>query len=100
MESGTVEENKVSSVDALLRVKASSNSNKLAAAISNGIYDGKSVALRCVGAGAVNQAMKAIAISRGFVAPRGIDLVCCPGFCTVDMPDGQVTALMIKILVT
>ena len=45
----------------------------------------KSWSCRRFGAGAVNQAVKAIAIARGFVAPNGIDLVCIPAFAEIDL---------------
>ena len=41
-----------------------------------------------IGAGALNQAIKAIAIARGFVAPIGIELFCIPAFMEL-MIDGQ-----------
>lgn len=41
--------------------------------------------MQVIGAGAVNQAIKAIAIARGFVAPSGVDLVCIPAFADVDV---------------
>jgi len=44
------------------------------------VSDVLSAPLTCFGAGAVNQAVKAIAISRGYIAPSGLDLVCIPSF--------------------
>lgn len=44
--------------------------------------------IQAVGAGALNQAIKAIAIARGFVAPSGMDLVCVPAFADIKI-DGQ-----------
>jgi stage V sporulation protein S len=81
-------------------VKSSSSAASLASAISHAVYDGKRVTLRAIGAGAVNQAMKAIAIANSFVAPRGIVLDCRPGFTTVTTPDaGEISALLLRILV-
>jgi stage V sporulation protein S len=54
--------------------------------------------LRAIGAGAVNQAIKACAIARGYVAPRGIDLSIRPGFATVTMRDGDVSAITLLII--
>jgi stage V sporulation protein S len=81
--------------DKVLRVSASSNANSLASAISHAVYDGQEVVLRAIGAGAVNQAVKAIAIARSFVAPRSIDLHCIPGFATVEMPDKAVISAVV-----
>ena len=82
----------------ILRVSGNSPAEKLAAAISHHVYDGKRIALRAIGAGAVNQAMKAVAIARGYVAPRGIDLSVVPGFVDVEMPDRNVTAMLFRVL--
>lgn len=64
----------------VLRVAGSSNAGKVAGAIANFINEGKEVSVNAMGAGAVNQAVKAVAISRGIVVSHGIDLVCIPGF--------------------
>lgn len=85
--------------EALLKVKSSSSAPNLASAIANNIYAGKTVVLRAIGAGAVNQAMKAIAIAQSFVGPRGKVLSCRPGFTTVKMADGDISAMTLRILV-
>lgn len=87
----------VSSEEPFLRVSAGSNPQSVASAIAHAIYDNKQVKLRAVGAGAVNQAVKAIAISRGYVAPRGLDLVCVPGFTTIESRDGEISAIVFAI---
>lgn len=51
------------------------------------------VELQAIGAGAVNQAVKAIAITRGFVAPNGIDLVAIPAFTKVEIEGEERTAI-------
>lgn len=82
----------------ILKVGNTSSANSLASAISHGIYDGHDVYLRAIGAGAVNQTVKAIAIARGFVGPRGIDLHCIPGFATVKGRDDQdISAMLFKV---
>lgn len=85
--------------EVLLKVKSSSAASNLASAIANNIYDGKKVVLRAIGAGAVNQAMKAIAIAQSYVGPRGKVLSCRPGFTTVQMDDGPISAMTLRILV-
>lgn len=90
----------VGSDDAILRVKNTSNPQAVASALSHAVYDNKKVTLRAIGAGAVNQAVKACAIARGFVAPRGIDLAIIPGFDTVEMPDGEkLSAITLLVMV-
>lgn len=53
--------------------------------------------VQVIGAGALNQAMKAIAIARGYVAPSGIDLVCVPSFQDVEIEGRQRTAIRLTI---
>ena len=85
------------SVEDFLRVSASSNPQSVASAIAHAVYDNRAVKLRAVGAGAVNQAVKAIAIARGYVAPRGLDLTCKPGFTTIESRDGEISAIIFAI---
>ena len=81
----------------ILRVSASSSATSLASAISHAVYDSKKVTLRAIGAGAVNQAVKAVAIAQSFVGQRGISLLVRPGFTTVKMKDAEVSAIILKI---
>jgi stage V sporulation protein S len=82
----------------LLRVAATSAPSELAAAISHALYDSKRVVLRAIGAGAVNQSVKAIAIAQSYVGQRGLYLTCRPGFATVKMPDGkEVSAIVFRV---
>lgn len=87
----------VSQEEPFLRVSASSNPQSVASAIAHAIYDKREVKLRAVGAGAINQAVKAIAIARGYVAPRGMDLTCKPGFTTIESRDGEISAIVFHI---
>jgi stage V sporulation protein S len=85
--------------EVLLKVKSSSSATKLAAAIANNAYTNSDITLRAIGAAAVNQSMKAIAIANGYVGPRGIRLLTLPGFTTVSMSDGDISALTFKIII-
>lgn len=85
------------SEEQFLRVSAGSNPQSVASAIAHAVYDTRSVKLRAVGAGAVNQAVKAIAIARGYVAPRGFDLSCVPGFTTIDSREGEISAIVFTV---
>jgi stage V sporulation protein S len=86
-----------SAEEPFLRVSANSNPQSVASAIAHAIYDTRAVKLRAIGAGATNQAVKAIAIARGYVAPRGLDLTCKPGFTTVASRDGDISAITFAI---
>ena len=81
-----------------LRVSSKSKPNTVAGAIAGVVRDKGEVEVQTVGAGALNQAMKAIAIARGFVAPGGIDLVCTPSFSDIMIEGNERTA--IRLLVT
>lgn len=83
--------------ESFLRVSASSNPQALAAAVAHAIYEKHKVKLRAVGAGAVNQAVKSIAIARGYAAPRGLDLVCKPGFESIESRDGKISAVVLFV---
>lgn len=86
-----------STEEQFLRVSAGSNPQSVASAIAHAIYEHRQVKLRAVGAGAVNQAVKAIAIARGYVAPRGLDLTDKPGFTTIESRDGEISAIIFSI---
>lgn len=86
--------------DTVLRVSAGSSAPALAAAIAHAVYANKKVVLRAIGAGAVNQSVKAVAIAQGYVGQRGITLAVRPGFVTVKMPDGDVSAIVLRVITT
>jgi stage V sporulation protein S len=72
----------------VLKVSAKSIPNKVAGALAGTIREQGKAEMQTIGAGALNQAIKAIAITRGFVAPSGIDLICIPAFCDIEI-DGE-----------
>ncbi len=72
----------------VLKVSAKSLPKSVAGALASVLRGNDSVEIQAIGAGAVNQAIKAIAISRGFIAPNGIDLVVIPAFSEINI-DGQ-----------
>ena len=81
----------------ILKVSAKSIPNSVAGAIAGVIREKGSVEVQAVGAGASNQAVKAVAIARGYLAPSGIDLVCVPAFANVLIDSAERTA--IKLIV-
>ena len=83
--------------DQVLRVSAGSNPQAVASAIAHSIYETRACKIRAVGAGAINQAVKAIAIARGYTAPRGMDLICIPGFTSIESHDGQISAIIFDV---
>ncbi len=77
----------------VLKVSSRSSPNSVAGAIASVIRDNFSVEVQAVGAGAANQAIKAIAIARGYLAPIGIDLICIPAFASVVIEGEERTAM-------
>jgi len=53
--------------------------------------------VQAIGAAAINQAVKAVAIARGYMAPAGVDLVCIPGFVDVMVDDEERTAIRLVV---
>ena len=53
--------------------------------------------MQAIGAGALNQAVKAIAIARGFVAPSGVDLICIPAFTEIKIEEDERTGIKLLI---
>jgi len=76
----------------ILKVSSKSNPSKVAGAIANIYRENKEVEIQTIGAGSLNQAIKAIAICRGFVAPTGDNLVVIPAFNDIIINGEQKTA--------
>ena len=81
----------------VLRVSTKSNPNSVAGALAGVLREKGTAELQAVGAGALNQAVKAVAIARGFVAPSGIDLVCVPAFANIEIDGEERTAIKLII---
>ncbi len=69
--------------DFIIKVSGGSDPQSVASAITNAFYESNAVTMRALGAAAVNQAVKAIAIARGYIAPRGLDMTARLGFVNV-----------------
>lgn len=82
---------------ATLKVGSQSDPNKVAGALAGTIREQGKAEMQTIGAGALNQAIKSIAIARGFLAPAGIDLVCYPAFVDVDIDGNERTAIRLFI---
>ncbi len=81
----------------VLKVSTKSNPNSVAGALAGILREEGAVELQTVGAGALNQAVKAIAIARGFVAPSGMDLMCVPAFADIMINGEERTAIRILV---
>ena len=71
----------------ILKISSKSNPNSVAGAIAGLVKESQKAEMQAIGAGALNQAVKAVAIARGFVAPAGVDLVCIPAFAEVEVEE-------------
>lgn len=83
----------------ILKVSSKSTPNLVAGALAGVITDQKEAELQAVGAGAVNQAVKAIAIARGFLAPSGMELICVPSFSELRINDEIKTGIRLQVTV-
>jgi stage V sporulation protein S len=81
----------------VLKVSSRSNPNSVAGAMAGVIRSSGAVEVQVVGAGALNQAVKALAIARGYVAPAGMDLVCVPTFADIEIDGERRTAIRLCI---
>jgi stage V sporulation protein S len=81
----------------IIRVAAQSRSTAVAGAIAGVIREHGRADVQAIGAGAVNQAIKAAAIARGFLALDGLDIVCIPMFADVEIGGQERTAIRIAI---
>lgn len=69
----------------ILKISSKSEPNLVAGAIAGLIKEYDKAELHAIGAGALNQAIKSIAIARGYVAPSGLNLICIPAFIDVEV---------------
>ncbi len=81
----------------VLKVSSKSNPNSVAGALAGALRERGIAEVQAIGAAALNQAVKAVAIARGFVAPGGMDLVMIPAFTDVQIDGEERTA--IKLIV-
>jgi len=77
----------------ILKISKNSEPNKVAGAIVAILEEKEKVEITAIGAGAVNQAVKAIAVARGYIAPTGKNLVCIPAFTTMNIEDTERTGM-------
>ncbi len=81
----------------VIKVSAKSRSTAVAGAIAGVIRESGRAEVQAIGAGAVNQAIKAVAIARGYLALEGMDIICIPAFTEVDIEGQERTALKMVV---
>ena len=83
--------------DYLMLASSVSDPNKIAGAIAHQIRRHGRANLQAIGAAAVNQAVKGIAVARGFIAPSGRDLITTPGLVDIDVDGAERTAVRFRV---
>jgi len=81
----------------VIKVSAGSRTSSVAGAIAGVVREHHRAEVQAIGAGAVNQAVKAVAIARGYLLEDGIDVVCVPEFTTVDIEGKERTAVRLVV---
>jgi stage V sporulation protein S len=81
----------------VLKVSTRSRPSAVAGAIAGVIRDSGSVEVQSIGAGATNQAIKAVAIARSYLAEEGVDIVCIPSFIDVAIDSEERTAIRLLV---
>jgi stage V sporulation protein S len=81
----------------VIKVSAGSRTSSVAGAIAGMVREHQRAEVQAIGAGAVNQAVKAAAIARGYLLEDGITVVCLPEFTTVDIEGKERTAIRLVI---
>ena len=81
----------------ILKVSSKSKPNSVAGALANAFKEKNSIEIQAVGAGALNQAIKAVAIARGYIAPTGKDIYCIPAFSDISIEGEERTAIKLII---
>jgi len=82
------------SADDIIKVSGSSNPQSVGSIVARAVVAGQFPRIRAIGASAVNQAVKACAIARGFVAPRGLDITYVIGFDDIEGENGDTISAM------
>ena len=81
----------------VLKVSAKSNPNAVAGALAAVLRERDAAELQAVGAGAINQAIKAVAIARSYLRASSIDLTCVPSFIDVQISGNERTGLSLAV---
>ena len=82
---------------AVLKVGSHSDPTKVAGALAGTIRESGRAEIQTIGAGALNQAVKAIAIASGYLAPQGVDIRCYPAFVDAEIDGAERTAIKLFV---
>jgi len=81
----------------MIKVSANSRTSAVAGAIAGVVREHKRAEVQAIGAGAVNQAVKALVLATGYLKNDGLDIVCVPEFADVTIDDKVRTAIKLVV---
>jgi stage V sporulation protein S len=81
----------------IIKVSAESRTSAVAGAIAGVVREHRRAEVQAIGAGAVNQAVKAVAIARGYLHEDGLDVICIPEFTTIEIEGRERTAIRLTV---
>lgn len=81
----------------IIKVAATSNVNSVAGSIALALDDNGHVFVQAIGPNSINQAVKAIATARGYLAPKNQDLVCVPAYVELQLDEGEKTGIKFEV---
>ncbi len=81
----------------LLKVSSKSNVHKVAGALAGYIREDGRAEMQTIGAGSLNQAIKAISVTRTFFTPKGIDLICIPALLNLEIDGKMITVIRLYV---
>lgn len=88
---------KVQVTPGILKVSAKSNPNSVAGALAAVLRERENAELQAVGAGAINQAIKAVAIARTYLKASSMELVCVPSFIDIEISGNERTGISLAV---
>ena len=77
----------------IIKVSANSRTSAVAGAIAGVVREHKRAEVQAIGAGAVNQAVKALVLATGYLQNDGIEVACVPEFVDITIEDKVRTAI-------
>ena len=81
----------------MIKVSANSRTSAVAGAIAGVVREHKRAEVQAIGAGAVNQAIKALVLATGYLRSDGIEVVCVPEFVEVEIEEKVRTAIKMVV---
>jgi stage V sporulation protein S len=81
----------------VIKVSARSRTAAVAGAVAGVMREANRAEVQAIGAGAVNQGLKAIIIAKGYLAEEGVDIICTPSFVEVEIDGQERTAIRVLV---